>query len=405
MTAGSARVTDVRVRGGTKGALSLIEVTTGEGVTGIGATGSPVPAIDAIVRRCGLAELVIGEDPLEPRPLWRRMFRMWQAQRGRGSEGGLAVNAMGAIDMALWDLKGKLLDLPLHRLLGGADANGVGAASTAPPYSQPGAGGEDVPAYASGTAFQDAATLKSPDRLAAESDAIAQRGFRALKFGWGAHFGDEDRDRLAAVRDAIGPEVRLMLDVGCPAYWSDGWSASAALRAARVAERFDCHFLEEPLPPHEVAGHKEVTDRTTIDIATGESLSTVYQFQPFIEQRAVDVVQPDAAQMGVTQALEVAVSAREHGMRCVPHGPWSALTVAAHLHILASVGAGGMVEYPGFDALPESTAAPAHIAQFEIVEHPAELVDGRLRLPSRPGLGLGNFAEEGVRGLEAAGRC
>ena len=386
MTAGSARVTDVRVRGGTKGALSLIEVTTGEGVTGIGATGSPVPAIDAIVCRCGLAELVIGEDPLEPRRLWRRMFRRWQAQRGRGSEGGLAVNAMGAIDMALWDLKGKLLDLPLHRLLGGA-------------------GGEDVPAYASGTAFQDAATLKTPDRLAAESDAIVQRGFRALKFGWGAHFGDEDRDRLAAVRDAIGSEVRLMLDVGCPAYWSDGWSASAALRAAHVAERFDCHFLEEPLPPHEVAGHKEVTDRTTIDIATGESLSTVYQFQPFIEQRAVDVVQPDAAQMGVTQALEVAVSAREHGMRCVPHGPWSALTVAAHLHILASVGAGGMVEYPGFDALPESTAVPAHVAQFEIVEHPPELVDGRLRLPSRPGLGLGNFAEEGVRGLEAAGRC
>ncbi len=405
MTAGSARVTDVRVRGGTRGALSLVEVTTGAGVTGIGATGSPVAAIEAIVRGCGLAEMVIGEDPLEPRRLWRRMFRGWQAQRGRGSEGGLAVNAMGAIDMALWDLKGKLLDLPLHRMLGGADANAVGAASTAPPYSQPGSGGEDVPAYASGTAFQDAATLKSPDRLAAESDAIVRRGFHALKFGWGAYFGDEDRDRLAAVRDAIGPEVRLMLDVGCPAYWSDGWSASAALRAARVAEQFHCRFLEEPLPPHEVAGHKEVTDRTTIDIATGESLSTVYQFQPFIEQRAVDVVQPDAAQMGVTQAFEVAVSAREHGMRCVPHGPWSALTVAAHLHILASVGAGGMVEYPGFDALPESTAVPAHIAQFEIVEHPPELVDGRLRLPSRPGLGLGNFVEQGVRGLEADGRC
>ena len=405
MTAGSARVTDVRVRGGTLGALSLVEVTTGEGVTGIGATGSPVPAIDAIVRRCGLAELVIGADPLEPRRLWRRMFHRWQAQRGRGSEGGLAVNAMGAIDMALWDLKGKLLDLPLHRLLGGADADAVRTASTAPPYSQPGSGGEDVPAYASGTAFQDATTLKSPDRLAAESDAVVQRGFHALKFGWGAHFGDEDHDRLAAVRDAIGPDVRLMLDVGCPAYWSDGWSASAALRAARVAEQFDCHFLEEPLPPHEVAGHKEVTDPTTIDIATGESLSTVYQFQPFIEQRAVDVVQPDAAQMGMTQAFAVAVIAREHGMRCVPHGPWSALTVAAHLHILASVGAGGMVEYPGFDALPESIAVPAHIAQFEIVEHPPELVDGRLRLPGRPGLGLGNFVAEGVRGLEDRGRC
>ena len=385
MTGGSPRVAGVRVRGGTRAALSLVEVSTGDGVTGIGATGSPVPAIDAIVRGCGLAELVIGEDPLEPRRLWRRMFQTWQAQRGRGSEGGLAANAMGAIDMALWDLQGKLLDLPLHRLLGDA-------------------GGEDVPAYASGTAFQNATTLKSPDRLAAESAAIVRRGFRALKFGWGAHFGVEDRDRLAAVRDAIGPDVRLMLDVGCPAYWSDGWSASAALRAARVAERFDCHFLEEPLPPHDVAGHKAVTEPTSIDIATGESLSTVYQFQPFIEQRAVDVVQPDAAQMGVTQAFEVAVSSREHGIRCVPHGPWSALTVAAHLHILASAG-GGMVEYPGFDALPEATAAPARIAQFEIVEHPPELVDGRLRLPSRPGLGLGNFVEEGVRRLEAGEPC
>jgi L-alanine-DL-glutamate epimerase-like enolase superfamily enzyme len=284
MTGGSPRVAGVRVRGGTRAALSLVEVSTGDGVTGIGATGSPVQAIDAIVRGCGLAELVIGEDPLEPRRLWRRMFQTWQAQRGRGSEGGLAVNAMGAIDMAFWDLKGKLLDLPLYRLLGDTR-------------------GEDVPAYASATAFQDAATLKSPDRLAAESDAVVQRGFRALKFGWGAH-----------------------------------------------------------------------------------------------------VVQPDAAQMGVTQAFEVTVSAREHGMRCVPHGPWSALTVAAHLHILASAG-GGMVEYPGFDALLEATAAPARIAQFEIVERPPELVDGRLRLPSRPGLGLGNFVDSGVRGLEADCRC
>ena len=109
--------------------------------------------------------------------------------------------------------------------------------------------------------------------------------------------------------------------------------------------------------------------------------------------------------MGVTQAFEVAVSAREHGMRGVPHGPWSALTVAAHLHILASAGAVGMVEYPGFDALPDATAAPARIAQFEIVERPPELIDGRLRLPSRPGLGLRIFVEESVRRLEAGEPC
>ena len=371
-------ITDIRVFGPQDYALSLVEVFTDQGVVGIGATGSPVAAIEAIILRCGLRDLVVGENPLECRRIWRRMFEQWQAQRGRGSEGGLAINAMAAIDMAVWDAAGKTLDLPVYKLLGGS-------------------GSDRVLAYSSGTAFESGTTamgLKSPDELFRESRRCVDGGFLALKFGWGNHFTSLDEERLAAVREAIGPDTRLMIDFGCPAYWSPDWNAAAAIRAVGILERVDCHFFEEPMPPHDVRGHKRVTESSSIDIATGESLSTYYHFQPFLEERAVDVVQPDAAQMGVTAAFDVALSAGRRGMRCVPHGPWSALTVAAHLHILLAADRGGMIEYPGFDSLPTDGAGRlASVAQFDLVEYPPLLEDGHVRVTDAPGLGLGNFVE------------
>ena len=130
------KITDIRVRGGRLSSLTFVQVETDEGITGIGVTGSPSWIIGPIILdgQGGLSRFLVGQDPLETGRLWLRMFQGWQALRGRGGEGGLAVNAMGAIDMALWDLAGKALDQPLHKLLGGAVQS-------------------QVMAYASGTAF------------------------------------------------------------------------------------------------------------------------------------------------------------------------------------------------------------------------------------------------------------
>ena len=254
------KITDIRVRGGRLSSLTFVEVDTDEGLTGIGVTGSPSCIIEPIIldRQGGLIRFLAGRDPLEPGRLWVRMFRDWQALRGRGGEGGMAVNAMGAVDMALWDLAGKALNRPLCKLLGGAVQN-------------------RVMAYASGTAFDPDSLagkvpprLKSPEQLAAESRALVRQGFRAVKFGWGNHFRTEDEERLAAIRQAIGPETRLMLDFGCPAYWTPGWNLKEAIRATRFLEAFDLYFLEEPMPPFDVDGYAALTQAVEVKIASGE---------------------------------------------------------------------------------------------------------------------------------------
>ena len=180
------------------------------------------------------------------------MWEGWPGQYGRGSEGGLAANAIGALDIALWDLAGKLQGKPVWQLLGGKVQ-------------------DRVIAYASGSMFVSSSyegggpgpwEQKSPERLRDEAAAEVAKGFRALKFGWGTHFEPEDRDRLHAIREGAGPETRVMVDIGCcPGYWTPGWDADAAIAAGRMLEEVDAFFMEEPMPPHDVEGHARVQAR------------------------------------------------------------------------------------------------------------------------------------------------
>ena len=384
------RIERVRVIDGGAGA-TLVEVVARDGTTGIGLTQSAYDYIAPIIERgpYPLAPLLIGQDPREPRRLWSRMSISFGAAKGRGSEGGLAVNAMAALDMAIWDLAGKLLDLPLHVMLGGAVR-------------------ESIPAYASSSLFVSSSyerggteedwVAKSPDRLRDECRSYVQQGFRAVKFGWGNRFSAEDEERLAACREGLGPDTKFMIDFGCPAYWSSGWNATAAIRAARIFERYGGFFLEEPMPPQDVAGHKAVADAVNVNIATGESLTLIDDFVRYIDARAVDIVQPDAAQIGITQLSEVARRAEAVGVLTVPHSPWSALCVAAHAQTCLTVRSSALIEYPAMASFePGSTAAAATgFYQWDLVETPPELVDGLLRPSDRPGLGLGNFRPDAL---------
>ena len=230
--------------------LTLIEIGTDEGVTGIGATWFSHHKIAPLLTDGpdSLDRFVIGRNPLEVGALWRETYQ------SRWIDGALAIGAMGAVDMALWDIAGKATGAPVHRLLGGAI------------HSR-------VMAYASASAFVSSSyegpgpwRVKSADRLAQESRGYVQQGFKAIKFGWGNHFEPQDDERVAAIREAIGPDVRLMIDFGNPAYWSQGWNASAAVRAARILEKHDVFFFEEPMLPYDVNGHAAVAHTSPVGL-------------------------------------------------------------------------------------------------------------------------------------------
>jgi D-galactarolactone cycloisomerase len=184
---------------------------------------------------------------------------------GRSREGGLAVNAMSAIDMALWDIAGKASGLPIYKLLGGAVQ-------------------QEVMVYASTSAFapEPSPLRRRPiDDIMRECRIYLEQGFKAIKLGWGNHFSPQDEETLSAVREAIGPDVHLMLDFGCPAYLTHGWTAKDAVRVTRIAEKYGIFFLEEALKPDDVDGFAELTANANIRIATGESLTTLTEFQRF----------------------------------------------------------------------------------------------------------------------------
>jgi len=383
------KLTDLRAFGPRHGYVTFVEITTDGGLTGIGSTDAPLAIVKPIIEHgaISLRGLLIGEDPRDPARLWRKMFEQWQARRGRGSEGGLAANAMAALDMALWDLAGKAAGKPIYQLLGGAVQ-------------------KQVMAYASATLFtvgRDGRWIKKTTKdLVRECRWCLKQGFRAIKFGWGNCFAREDEENLAAMRDTLGPKTRLMIDFGCPAYWTGGWNAKAAARATRMLEEYGVYFLEEPLAPHDFNGFMRLSKTAKVKIASGESLTTEYQFDPFIDCHALDIVQPDAQQMGITQFHRVAKKAERAGILCVPHGPWTAMCVAAHIHILATIKTGDMIEYPCMESLGWSkrTYDEVWLLNFEIVGKPPMLKDGYLQLPRGPGLGVGGFVPSALKKLD-----
>lgn len=387
------RVTDLRVAGIPTERmppylphLTLVEVEADNGLIGIGATWYAHHKVLPLLTQGAdaLNRLIVGRNPEDVSEIWDELYRM------RWMDGPLAIGALGAVDMALWDLRGKAAEMPLHAMLGGARHN-------------------RIMAYASSSAFVSGSyegsgpwKAKSAAELARETEKYIHQGFHAIKFGWGNHFRPEDEERLAAIRCAAGPSVRLMVDFGCPAYWSAGWNAAAAIRAARLLERYQVFFFEEPLPPFDVRGHAEVQAECRLHISTGESLACFHDFERYMERRAVDIIQPDAMQMGVTQLQRIARRAQEAGMMCVPHSPWSVFAATCHLQVLSTVDNGPMIEYPAFASFEDGSplAKATWLSHYELVERPPKLVEGFLELPDGPGLGLGLLVPECIQQLQ-----
>ena len=318
--------------------LITVRVRDDAGRQGLGYTytvGAGGAAIAALIGR-DLEPALLDQDETRIEQLWQRMW--WRLHYvGRG---GLAQHAISAVDIALWDLKACRHDTPLWRLLGGHDPA--------------------VPAYAGGI------DLQFPlDRLLRQTEDNLANGFRAIKMKVGRDKLGEDLDRVAAMRELLGPDTPLMVDANMR------WSADQAIRASRALAEHAVYWLEEPTIPDDVAGHARIATQGPLPIATGENLHTLYEFRQMIVAGGISFPEPDVSNCGgITVWLKVAHLAQAHNLPVTSHGVHD-----LHVHLLAAVANSSYLEVHGFG-----------LERFQ--RDPLKIVDGRATAPERPGHGV-----------------
>ena len=328
---------------------TLIAVHTDTGMVGLGS----VFTNDDLVRAslALLEPLYVGESALEPERVSEKLHQnmFWL---GRG---GSITHTISGIDIALWDLLGKATGQSVGRLLGGR-------------YR------ERVQPYAS-------LLMQEPAKMRDSLLAVKAQGFRAFKIGWGP-FGRNsaaiDEAIVKAAREAIGPDCRLMVDAGgSDAYWSNGYKW--ALNAARMLASYEVYWFEEPLQPDALEDYILLREHSPIAIAGGEVLTRRQSFQPWLQARAFDIVQPDVTKVGgVSEERRIAWMAQDHGVRFIPHGWNTAVGLAADLQLASA--------FPGTDLVEYLTGSP-FIDDITIGGWQLD-ADGMLSIPTQPGLGL-----------------
>ena len=284
--------------------LALVKIGTDREITGIGLGGSGAIGKAAVEH---LAPLLLGEDPIDVERLWHKMWVPKLVGRR-----GLTTRAISAIDIGLWDLRAKVAGLPLWKLLGG--------------YS------DRVPAYVAGGYYEAGKGLKE---LAQEMAGYVEGGARAVKMKIGALPIREDAERVRVARQAVGPDVRLMVDANCAYRYYD------AIQMARRIEPYEPFWLEEPVAPDDYEGFRKVAQATTIPIAAGENEYTRYGFRDLIAQQAVAILNPDALILGgVTEFMKVVALAQAHDLDIAPHGAQE-----IHAHLAAAIANGLLLEF------------------------------------------------------------
>lgn len=328
---------------------TLVEVITDEGVTGLGSVYTSARLIEGALEV--MRPFLAGASALDPAATTERLHQQtfWQ---GRG---GAITHAISGIDIALWDILGKVTGQPISRLLGGRYRNRI------KPY---------------GSLLMD-----EPKRMC---DALRQglgRGFKAFKIGWGP-FGRRDRRTdegiVKAARETVGPDVELMVDAGgSDAFWPHGYKW--ALSTATMLADYQVTWFEEPLRPDDLEGYIKLTENAPLPIAGCEVLTRRQSFLPWLERRAVDYVQPDVTKVGgISEELRIAQCADDHSILFVPHGWNTAVGLAADLQLVAAAPCARWVEY--------ITPAP-YIEQ--LLASPILLdAEGMIAIPDKPGLGL-----------------
>jgi L-alanine-DL-glutamate epimerase-like enolase superfamily enzyme len=342
------------------GYMGLVKVTTDAGICGYSDVETCASVAKAAIdaprwsaeagMECfdGLASLLIGENPLETDRLWYRMYRgsVYYGRRG------VALQAISAIDIALWDIAGKFYRQPIHILLGGKWR-------------------DRVRAYAS-TLFRP-----TPEAMCAASKHYLDQGFTAVKFGWGGFGNDSSLDvRLVeAARRALGDRNDLLIDTG----WFVERTPKQAIQVVRSLEPFRPVFVEELLHPEDYGGYRQVADAVETMIACGEQEATEWGFRELIRTAHIDVLQPDLSRCGgFTTARKIVHMAETENVLVVPHSWSSDLLTAASLHLNAFQRRAMFVEF-------NTSQGPL---SRRLLRDPLQLEDGYLRVPDAPGLGV-----------------
>jgi D-galactarolactone cycloisomerase len=342
-----------------KRSTTLVEVVTDEGLTGWGEAfnqGLEPPQISAAVVDHGLRPLLIGAEALSTEVNWHRMYG---ATRDYGRKGSVMA-AISAVDIALWDIAGKALGVPIYQLLGGAFR-------------------QRVQAYATG--FYRLGGAGEARRLADEALQHAEAGFSAMKIKLGFGLAD-DRAVMEEIRRALGERsVSLMIDT------NHAYGVADAVRLGRALEPLNLRWYEEPVAPENLSGYREVKAAVNIPIAGGENEHSVYGFRDLIGQHCVDIVQPDIGSAGgFTSCRHVIALAHAHGLQVVPHVWGSAVGQAAALQLVAAIPVanyGLAATEPIFEY-----DCSRHPMRSSLVAEPVQQRDGWIEIPSRPGLGV-----------------
>ncbi len=338
--------------------MLLVEVGSDDGLVGWGeALVREVPTSHAEIVEKLLSPIVLGHDPLAIEELWQRMFA---SLKTRGHFGGFFIEALSGVDIALWDLAGKSLGIPVHRLLRGPTM-------------------DRVRAYASSVYWHYMDRL-SPDSVADEVMMLVGKGFNQVKIKIGMEKigggGLKVRDMLRVVRDRVGYDVGIMVDA------NSAYNVNEAVRVGRDLERYEVIWFEEPLPPNNIEGYAELRRRLDVMIAGGESLFTKYQFLEYVRRRALDVLQPDIARVGgITEFMKVVAIAEAEGLLVAPHvglsGPGCR---AASIQVSAALPREIFLSY-------EYMYKGDNVLASELPKRPVEVVDkGYVEICGEPGI-------------------
>ena len=339
----------------------LVKIITDDGHVGWGEALAPVvPQVIAELITQLFTPLLIGHSPFSSAVLNSKMY---DAMRDRGHITGYHIDALAAVDIALWDLKGKILNLPVWQLLGGA-------------YR------ESIPCYVSG--------LPEPtlDARCALARRWQEKGFTAVKLALG--YGvKEDIANVRAIRETLGDDAQIFLD----AHWN--YSVAQAAELATALHPLGLGFLEAPLLPEDISGHRELRAKSPVPIALGETERTRYQFKPFIEQRAADILQPDVGRTGISELMHIAALAETWNIQVAPHlsvglGP----CIAASIHVAAAIPNLFMLEYQ----------PPVFAIANQLLNTPLICEQGHYQLPQTPGLGI-DINEQRVRESVMGATC
>ena len=347
----SQRVTDRRQ-------TAICEVVTDEGISGLGEAfyfGGPAKIVARIMQDA-LGTQLIGKDPMDTGVIWDGLYN-WTRDQGMK---GVTISAISGIDIALWDIKGKTLNLPVYKLLGGA-------------YRQ------KARAYATGL-YEPQQVPSIVDALAEEALGYKKDGFSGmkLKVGYGIK---TDLDYIKAIREAIGEDMYLMVDA------NHAYNAAEAIRLSRKMEKYNIHWFEEPVPPEDIEGYLEIKQNSNILIAGGECEYTRYGFRELINRRAMDILQPDlCAAGGFSEMMKIITMASAANIPVLPHVWGTNVGLAASLQLFAA-----LPHFPErrFPAEPffeyDRSANPLREG---VTKEKFTLEEGYLPIPDRPGLGV-----------------